>query len=462
MTEKYYMQMAEDDQSFEMSAKDIVVVNAGGEDPNPGGTSVHSQLTDRDAPNQHPISAITGLEAALAGKAPAGNYLKAGDVPNWALQPTKPPYTAAEVKADPEGTTATHNTAADAHNDIRLLIVGLTERLNALANSDDTTLDQMAEVVAYIKDNRDLIEQITTGKVSVSDIIDNLTTNVANKPLSAAQGVVLHGEIGALAASVVESVGETLRSANTYTDDQIAKIPEPDVDAPVAAHNTAADAHGDIRILISALTDRLNALANSDDTTLDQMAEVVAYIKDNRELIEQVTTGKVSVTDIVNNLTTNVSNKPLSAAQGVVLKGLIDTLTKSVSSKLDASALPAAIESLRAEVKATYAFPSYASPTAFGCVNDDTLTTIVSTMPNNADCSFWVNDTMFPAVYAEFKDLAVAEGAANGYGPVTIRKRNNVANVEWWHYMSMLTLGNRWTGINNKGWSSNWKVLTPM
>jgi hypothetical protein len=44
------------------------------------------------------------------------------------------------------------------------------------------------------------------------------------------------------------------------------------------------------------------------------MAELVAYIKNNKELIEGITTGKINVADIVNNLTTNVANKPLSAA----------------------------------------------------------------------------------------------------------------------------------------------------
>lgn len=96
--------------------------------------------------------------------------------------------------------------------------------------------------------------------------------------------------------------------------------------AEVGTHNTSETSHNDIRLLIEGLTTRLNALANSDDTTLDQMAEVVTYIKDNRELIEQITTGKVSVTDIIDNLTTNVSNKPLSAKQGVALKALIDAI----------------------------------------------------------------------------------------------------------------------------------------
>ena len=123
-------------------------------------------------------------------------------VPAWAKQPTKPTYTAEEVGSDASGTAAgavsAHNAAKDAHSDIRLLVEGLTTRLNALANSDDTTLDQMAEVVAYIKANRELIESVTTAKVNVTDIIDNLTTNASNKPLSAAQGVALKALIDAI------------------------------------------------------------------------------------------------------------------------------------------------------------------------------------------------------------------------------------------------------------------------
>ncbi len=98
-------------------------------------------------------------------------------------------------------------------------------------------------------------------------------------------------------------------------------------ESKVSAHNTNDSAHNDIRLLISELTARLNALANSTDDDLDQMAEIVAYIKSNKALIDEITTKKSNVSDIVNNLTTNVSNKPLSAAQGVLLKALIDAIT---------------------------------------------------------------------------------------------------------------------------------------
>ena len=166
----------------------------------------------------------------------ANNPIEESDptVPEWAKQPTKPTYTAHEVGALPdttkipsktsdlqndsgfltqhqdlsgyalkseipnvasdigaesEGTAeskvSAHNVSDTAHNDIRLLVQGLTERLNALADSDDTTLDQMSEIVSYIKYNRSLINGIDTNKVDVSDIVNNLISNNTDKPLSA-------------------------------------------------------------------------------------------------------------------------------------------------------------------------------------------------------------------------------------------------------------------------------------
>ena len=182
-----------------------------------GGTADHTKLQNRDAADQHPMSAITGLEQALDGKQPTGDYLTEEQdptVPEWAKQPQKPAYTAQEVgalpatthipstaedvNAEPAGAVSQHNVSDEAHSDIRLIIQGLSERLSAVADSDDATLDQLSEIVAYIKSNKSLIDAITTSKVNVADIVDNLTTNVANKPLSAAQGVALKAIIDAL------------------------------------------------------------------------------------------------------------------------------------------------------------------------------------------------------------------------------------------------------------------------
>ena len=106
----------------------------------------------------------------------------------------------------------------------------------------------------------------------------------------------------------------------------------------VAGHNTSDTAHADIRLLITELAKRFNALADSEDIDLDQLSELVAYIKANRSLIDSITTSKVSVVDIVNNLVTNVADKPLSAAQGVALKLLVDTLDKNKITLADLAA----------------------------------------------------------------------------------------------------------------------------
>ena len=53
-----------------LTAEEIAALKAGGS----GGTADHSKLTNRDAEDQHPMSAITGLAAALAEKQPALGY----------------------------------------------------------------------------------------------------------------------------------------------------------------------------------------------------------------------------------------------------------------------------------------------------------------------------------------------------------------------------------------------------
>ena len=111
-----------------------------------------------------------------------------------------------------------------------------------------------------------------------------------------------------------------------FVTKKISEIPDPDVSAQIELHNTGSAAHNDIRIAVEGLASRLNALADSDDTTLDQLSEIVTYIKSNKTLIDGITKSKVNVSDIINNLTTSVSNKPLSAAQGVALKRLIDAI----------------------------------------------------------------------------------------------------------------------------------------
>lgn len=167
-----------------------------------GQTIVVKSVDENGKPTEWEASDIPALDSTLSQPGQAADAAAVGD---------RLSNLSDEIVTTSESKVVAHNTRTDTHSDIRLLIQGLTDRLNALADSDDNTLDQLSEVVAYIKSNRELIAAITTDKVSVANIIDNLTTNVANKPLSAAQGVALKALIDAI------TIPESLPNPNALT-----------------------------------------------------------------------------------------------------------------------------------------------------------------------------------------------------------------------------------------------------
>lgn len=127
-----------------------------------------------------------------------------------------------------------------------------------------------------------------------------------------------------------EQVGKVLSSyleENPLSPEDVGADPAGTAEEKVSEHNTSEEAHSDIRLLITDLSKLIKSLLDSDDETLNQTSEIVAYIKSNKSLIDAITTSKVSVADIIDNLTTSSSIKPLSAKQGVALKALIDAIT---------------------------------------------------------------------------------------------------------------------------------------
>lgn len=162
---------------------------------------------------------------------------------------------------------------------------------------------------------------VTEALESISDVIEDNIVTLGKHDQALTD---LENSIGELEGRTIN--GQPL-SGNVELDaTDVGAATAADVELAISEHNVNVDSHGDIRLTIEQISERLNALANSTDVDLDQMAELVDYIKNNRELIEGVTTDKVNVSDIIDNLTTNVSDMPLSAAQGVVLKNLIDEL----------------------------------------------------------------------------------------------------------------------------------------
>lgn len=129
------------------------------------------------------------------------------------------------------------------------------------------------------------------------------------------------------------SANTALETAKSYTDTKTENlISASDADIKISTHNTSTSAHDDIRALITDLSTAVNNFLDVDDTTKDQLSEVLTLIENNKGTLESLTTSKVNVSDIIDNLTTNSADKVLSAAQGVVIQGLIDALQVELDS----------------------------------------------------------------------------------------------------------------------------------
>lgn len=141
-------------------------------------------------------------------------------------------------------------------------------------NFTDAQKEKLSQAVidSELSSTVDDINQRIDEKVNIADIVDNLESTASNKPVSANQAYILHGMIKAI-----------------------------------------------------------NTLLQSDEADLDTLQEVVNYIQNNKSLIDGITTTKVNIADIIDNLDSQDPKKPLSANQGYVLNSFIEDLNTALA-----------------------------------------------------------------------------------------------------------------------------------
>lgn len=321
-------------------------------------TDLNTELAKKaDSSHTHSISNVTNLQSTLDGKVPtsrtvngkalsANITLSASDVgaASSSHDHSDKYYGKTEIDTKLSGksdTTHNHNSAYDAKGAAAAVQENLdtvSDKLDAHTENDDihvTTTNKTNWNAAYTHstsaharaDATKVADSTTNGNI----LINGTETNVYSHPNSGvsagtyksvtvnAQGHITGGSNPTTLAGFGITDGETKGASSSA----------------VSSHNTSTTSHNDIRILINELTTKLNNFLDVDDTTTDQLSELLTLIEDNATDIESITNGKVNVSDIINNLTTNVANKPLSAAQGVAIKSLIDNLQTAVNSKVD-------------------------------------------------------------------------------------------------------------------------------
>lgn len=263
--------------------------------------------------HSHAISDVTNLQLTLDTKVPTSRTI------NSKALSANITLSASDVGADASGSASAVQTNLDTHAANTSLHFTTAEKtklsgIETGAQKNTITGVKGSSESTYRTGN----VNITAANIGLGNVSN---TSDANKPVSTAQQA---------------AIDESLATSKSYTDTKISGLASTSsVNTSISNHNTSTSAHSDIRGLITSLTTKLNNFLDVDDTTTDQLSEVITLINNNKGTLESLTTSKVNVSDIVNNLTTNATNKPLSAAQGVVIKGLIDALQTEVDSKAE-------------------------------------------------------------------------------------------------------------------------------
>ncbi len=217
---------------------------------------------------------------------------------------------------------------------------------NAIYLTPDEEID--LSPYATIEDMNGKADEVHSHAISdVNELqvkLDSITSSISTKANSVHSHIV--SDVTDLQNKLDEKVsvsrtinGKELTSNITLSASDVGADASGTASTQVGTHNTATTAHNDIRVLITDLTTKLNNFLDVDDTTSDQLSEVLEMINNNKGTLESLTTSKVNVSDIIDNLETAVSTKVLSANQGVEIKKLIDALQISLNNKANASAL---------------------------------------------------------------------------------------------------------------------------
>ena len=235
---------------------------------------------------------------------------------------------------------STHNTSTTAHSDIRDLITGLTTKLNNFLDVDDTTTDQLSEVLTLINNNKGTLESLTSGKVNVSDIADNLTTNNASKVLSAKQGVAIKALIDALDSALDTHTGNTTVhiTSTERTNWNAAKTHADTAHAPANAEKNQ-NAFSNVKV---------GTVTVAADTTTDTI-ELVAG--SNVTITPDATNDKITISASCVTVDTALSATSTNPVQNKVVNGAINTATQAITANTNSiSAHSTAISNLQTAV----------------------------------------------------------------------------------------------------------------
>ena len=232
------------------------------------------------------------------------------------------------------------------------ILNGNTVVPNALKDSEGNIINE-----AYAK-----IAELNNGAVGVLKYIktDGSTEQISQietRVMSVIRGIQSYFVDGAVAKAVADKDGNPIHAFYETKNDAYAKHLEirndffndlenlkkdnektytkkADITDNLTSTSTEKPLSANQGRVLKGLIDVIQNILSSDDVNLDTVREIVDYIKSNKNVIDTLSTSKVSFTDIIDNLESAITNKPLSANQGKVLKEIIASVKEEIEEKI--------------------------------------------------------------------------------------------------------------------------------
>ncbi len=203
------------------------------------------------------------------------------------------------------------------------ILKSLIDNISAILLSDDTTLNEIQEIVNYIKQNKTDLQNLDIINIAgLNDILTGLANDIT----------ILNTTVD---TKVDKVTGKGL-SSEDFTTDQKGKLTGIETGAQANIQGDWQAANGDSFIKNKPIIPTQTVV----DTTLSSTSTNPVQNKVIEPVLNSLTTtsdshtnlilslevSKIALTDIVNHLTSEFTDKPLSAKQGNVLKSLIDNI----------------------------------------------------------------------------------------------------------------------------------------
>lgn len=181
----------------------------------------------------------------------------------------------------------------------------------------------------YVANQRSAIEteinaNSTSDREYAADLVNTLKQQVQNGTITAygAQYAVRASNADIATKAQYDNAGNQFITYYLKYIDIVDNLSSLETQKPLSAYQGK---------LLKDMINAIQAIISSDDVNLDTIQEIVNYIKDNKADIDEFLATKVNISDVIDNLTSTHTNKPLSANQGRILKELIDEIVNGTT-----------------------------------------------------------------------------------------------------------------------------------